>query len=90
MKKRAEVYYEGRVQGVGFRYTAVDDALKFAVSGYVKNVFDGRGEVVVEGEEKDVQSFLDRLYNDMSRYISKLNINWMPDLGNMEGFTVKY
>lgn len=47
--ERREVRYRGRVQGVGFRYTARSIAQSYAVTGYVKNVADGSVELVVEG-----------------------------------------
>lgn len=52
------VYYAGRVQGVGFRYTATEIAGRFAVAGWVKNLPDGRVEVLAEGESAEVSAFL--------------------------------
>ena len=56
--KRAHAYYSGNVQGVGFRFTAIDLARKYAVKGWVKNVYDGGVEVVAEGEEAVLKEFL--------------------------------
>lgn len=53
MGKALQVFYEGRVQGVGFRYTALRLAAGFDVSGYVRNLPDGRVEMVVAGEAKE-------------------------------------
>lgn len=47
---RRTIWFDGRVQGVGFRYTAVHVAQSFAVTGYVRNLPDGRVELVAEGE----------------------------------------
>ena len=52
MKKRLHIYYTGRVQGVGFRFTTEDIASELGVCGWVKNLGDGRVEVVVEAEEE--------------------------------------
>lgn len=55
------VYYSGRVQGVGFRYTARDLAQGRKVTGFVRNLDDGRVELVTEGERSEVESFLDAI-----------------------------
>jgi acylphosphatase len=52
------VVYAGRVQGVGFRYTVQGIARGFPVAGGVRNLPDGRVEVVAEGEEAEVAAFL--------------------------------
>jgi acylphosphatase len=47
----------GRVQGVGFRFFAEDQARAENLAGYVRNLPDGRVEAVVEGEEESVLRF---------------------------------
>lgn len=54
---RRTILFSGNVQGVGFRYTARDIASKFRVSGFVRNLSDGRVELVVEGREFDLDRF---------------------------------
>ena len=58
MRKTMQVFYEGRVQGVGFRYTARRVAAGFDVSGYVRNLPDGRVELLASGEPDEVDDFL--------------------------------
>jgi len=58
MKCRAHVIISGRVQGVGFRYHTVRQAAKLGLTGWVRNQPDGRVEVMIEGEEQDVQQML--------------------------------
>jgi len=58
MGKTMQVFYEGRVQGVGFRYTARRVASGFDVAGYVRNLPDGRVELVASGEPDEVDEFL--------------------------------
>lgn len=53
-----QVYYEGRVQGVGFRYTVKRIAMGYEVVGWVKNLADGRVELQVSGEAEEVRAFL--------------------------------
>jgi len=50
---------DGMVQGVGYRYLVKAAAFKHGLTGYVKNLDDGRVEVVCEGEEEKIRSFLD-------------------------------
>jgi len=61
MGKTMQVFYEGRVQGVGFRYTARRVAAGFDVSGYVRNLSDGRVELLASGEPDEVDGFLTAL-----------------------------
>jgi acylphosphatase len=58
MGKTMQVFYEGRVQGVGFRYTARRVASGYDVAGYVRNLPDGRVELVASGEPEEVDEFL--------------------------------
>jgi acylphosphatase len=57
--ERRRVFYRGRVQGVGFRATAWHIARRFAVAGFVRNLDDGRVELLAEGEPGEVAAFLD-------------------------------
>lgn len=56
-----QVFYEGNVQGVGFRWTVRHAATGFDVTGWVRNLPDGRVELQVNGEENEVRAFLDRI-----------------------------
>lgn len=69
--KRIHVYYSGRVQGVGFRYTAVDVAEALGLVGWVRNLRDGRVEAICEGEEEKLKRFLEEIANGPLRYYIK-------------------
>ena len=56
-RRRLQIFYSGRVQGVGFRYTAKAVAQGFEVTGVVRNRADGRVELVAEGEAAELKSF---------------------------------
>lgn len=56
--KATQVFYEGRVQGVGFRWTTKNMAQGFDVSGFVRNLPDGRVELQVTGDSDEVMAFL--------------------------------
>lgn len=58
---RIRLLYEGRVQGVGFRYRVSTIAKCVPVAGYVRNLPDGRVELVVEGGQEDVEDFLEQI-----------------------------
>jgi acylphosphatase len=65
-----QVHYSGRVQGVGFRYTAQSVARGFPVTGYVRNLGNGQVEILAEGKEQDVAACLDAIAEKMSGYIT--------------------
>lgn len=55
------VHFEGRVQGVGFRYTCRELAKGFDVVGTVKNLPDGRVEMEVMGEKEEIEEFIQEI-----------------------------
>ena len=61
MMASLQVFYEGNVQGVGFRWTVRHIAKGFDVTGWVRNLPDGRVELQVSGEEGEVRAFLDAI-----------------------------
>ncbi|MCU0641882.1 MAG: acylphosphatase [Candidatus Margulisbacteria bacterium] len=86
--KRALVTYYGRVQGVGFRFTAEDAARNYAVTGYVRNMPDGSVEVVAEGEEKELNAFLTSVDDQLGQYVKNRNLVWLPATGEFSGFSI--
>lgn len=58
------VVYEGRVQGVGFRYTCKDIARGYDVIGSVRNLVDGTVELIASGEAEEVEDFLREIAED--------------------------
>jgi len=90
MEKRINVCYTGRVQGVGFRFTAEDIARELGVCGWVKNLRDGRVEVVAEAEEKVLQDFLGRINQYFSRYIKDADVAWQEPRGEFKDFGIRF
>jgi acylphosphatase len=88
--QRREVYYRGRVQGVGFRYTAVRIAARFQVTGFVRNLPDGRVYLVAEGPPKEVNEFLEAIEQVMGRYIRGKTETTGPATGEFRDFGVRY
>jgi acylphosphatase len=64
-----QVCYSGRVQGVGFRYTALHLAKDFAIAGYVRNLPTGDVQLVAEGPADQVDAFLAAVSRHMAGYI---------------------
>lgn len=56
-----QVLYDGNVQGVGFRWSVRHTAKGFELTGWVRNLADGRVELQVSGEENEVRAFLDQI-----------------------------
>jgi acylphosphatase len=81
------VYYSGRVQGVGFRYTARHLASGFAVAGYVRNLPNGDVELLAEGEADQVDAFLKAVSDDMQGNISRVTVHDEPP-GGRQGFNI--
>ena len=67
----AAVYFSGRVQGVGFRYQALQVAKGYDVSGWVQNLPDGRVLLEVEGAINEVRDFIAAVEERMTGFIRK-------------------
>jgi acylphosphatase len=90
MKKKLHLYYSGKVQGIGFRYTVLDIALGQKVRGWVKNLNDGRVEVLAESEEDTLNVFLEQVNRHFSRYITDTIVEWLPANGEFRDFQVQF
>ena len=88
--KRARVVYSGNVQGVGFRFAAIDAAQEYGLTGWVRNTVDGKVELVAEGNGSKLESFLSDVKKEMSPYIRKENVSWEPATGEFSNFQIKF
>ncbi len=88
--KQLHVYFSGPVQGVGFRQTASHVARSFQVFGWVKNLNNGRVEVLAEGEELELQKFLQTLCERMKNYIRDKEVVWGVARNNFHEFEITY
>ena len=68
----ASVFYSGRVQGVGFRYQVLQVAKQFEVSGFVRNLSDGRVQLEAEGREPEVKAFVEEVRDQLSVFIRQV------------------
>jgi acylphosphatase len=69
--KRLIVHFSGHVQGVGFRFTVKQIASAFAVNGFVRNLDDGRVELVTEGNDDEVNRFVQAIEQRMNGYVEQ-------------------
>jgi acylphosphatase len=83
------VTYSGRVQGVGFRYTAQHLAAGYQVAGYVRNLPDGDVELVAEGEADEVERFLAAVAGRMAPNIERSAAHDEPPAGR-HGFHIRH
>ena len=85
-----QVIFEGRVQGVGFRYSVKDLSRGFDVCGWVKNLPDGTVELTVMGEAGEVESFIKEIAkeSDVAHHIQNMTVGQIPLLVNCNGFRI--
>ena len=84
-KIRKHIYFYGRVQGVGFRYYAVQKANQLGLTGWVRNLSDGSVEMEVEGQEPLIDQLIIFLQNRTYIWIENIKVKTIP-LKNENGF----
>jgi len=87
---RCTVLYSGQVQGVGFRFTAYRIARQYQVSGFVRNLPDGRVELVAEGRAEQVETFVSTVQNHMAPYIGRADVVRSPATNEFADFEIGY
>ncbi len=91
MRKNIHIFYAGRVQGVGFRFTAEETAQRLGVTGWVKNLRDGRVEMVAEAEEEILAQFLDDMRTgSMRNFIHGVEVFWANATDQFAEFDIRY
>jgi len=86
-----QVFYEGNVQGVGFRYTVRHIAKGFDITGSVRNLRDGRVELLVAGEEDEVRAFLEAIMqSELRAHIRKQSEAPLPNPPAFHGFEIRH
>ena len=82
------VFYSGHVQGVGFRYTAHRIAQGYAVTGFVRNLSDGRVELFAEGSPDEIDRLLAEIAQRMARYIRSADVHAESPGGRHQSFEI--
>lgn len=90
MNRRYEAFFSGHVQGVGFRFTTRHIAQQFVVTGFVRNLPDGRVEVIAEGSEEQLNGFFGEIKSRMEDYIGSTEIKTSDPTDEFELFDVRF
>ena len=86
---RMHIYYSGKVQGVGFRYTAKNVATGYEVTGIVRNLSDGRVELLAEGLKDELEAFQQGIRESgLGSLISNEQVQWEDPKGEFRGFEI--
>lgn len=83
-------WFEGRVQGVGFRYQTACVAKGFEVTGTVKNLLDGRVHLYAEGEESEVRAFQQEVASELASYIRRVEVKTASGPRCCRGFSIAH
>ena len=84
------VIYEGRVQGVGFRFSVKEIAQGYEIAGWVQNLMDGRVQLEAQGEESEIEAFLKAVEDSHLRaHIRRKVITPIEIVPAMKGFRIR-
>jgi acylphosphatase len=88
-RRRMQIYYSGKVQGVGFRYTVKTVAAGFDLTGTVRNLLDGRVELIAEGAKDELEAFREAIRESgMGHFIQKEDATWGDAQQQFRGFEI--
>ena len=88
-RRRMSVLFSGRVQGVGFRYTARTVAAGFEITGFIRNLPDGRVELVAEGRTDELEAFRAALHGaGLAGFIRDEQVSWTEAKNEFRGFEI--
>ena len=88
-RRRLKIFYSGRVQGVGFRYAAKTVAAGFEISGTIRNLPDGRVELVAEGTRAELEAFRTAIRAEgLAGFIRDEQITWADAQNEFRGFEI--
>ena len=85
---QAHIFYSGTVQGVGFRFTTQRLAMHLGLTGWVKNLPDGRVEIFVHGQRENIEQLCQDLDNQFEGNISNKSIEFINAQGAVGSFRV--
>lgn len=88
---KAEIFVQGVVQGVGYRFFVLNQAKLFDVKGFVRNMPDGTVQVVAEGKKGIVKDFIERLrIGPLSAHVTGVDVTWDEKDSGFTEFRLQY
>jgi len=88
---RLHAVISGRVQGVAYRYFAEKRAVSLGLTGWVRNLYDGRVEVLAEGERASLEIFLGEIRKGPRlAQVEAVNVSWEEATGEFRGFSILF
>ena len=88
--QRRTYHFSGHVQGVGFRYTTHNLAQRHNIHGYVRNLPDGRVELVMEGDEAEMEDIVKDLRRKMACFVRGIESEVAPATGEFDEFYIRH
>ncbi len=90
MKQQVHILFKGSVQGIGFRWTARKFAESNHLSGWVKNLPDGRVELIAQGGKDEIVNFITNLEEAMTGYVLQKDVDWQSLKHNFHDFEIRF
>jgi len=88
---RAHIFISGRVQGVFYRAFTREIAYNLGLKGWVKNLYDGRVEAVLEGNKKVIEQAIKQCYTGPpGSRVTDIEIHWETFVGDQKEFVIRY
>ncbi len=88
-RRQLQIFFSGRVQGVGFRYTAKTVATGFEITGTIRNLPDGRVELIAEGSRAELEAFRTALHDaGLAGFIHDEQVVWADAKNEFRGFEI--
>jgi len=88
--KRWHIYFSGRVQGVGFRYTSREVAKRYEVSGWVKNLPNGSVEMIVEGASDQLRKYVADLSESTHGKVTDMQVTKSEPTGEFSAMEIRH
>jgi acylphosphatase len=89
-KTARQIVFRGRVQGVGFRYTACRIAAQHGLTGWVRNCPDGSVESVMQGSAADIDRCIDAIKTQFGSFVRDITQSDMPHNPRYKDFQITY
>ena len=88
---RVQARISGRVQGVGFRYSTLDQARRLGLAGWVRNTPDGEVEVLAEGDRQRLQQLVDWCRaGPRGAEVTDVQVSWSEAQGRFDDFDIRF